>query len=178
MSVGAKLGWGLGISAGLGVAASLLSPKEKNAKDLNAAELYARQMELESAQNSLIGGRTSGTIPMMQINPQGGYSLLGQGYTPSTRRFAEGDSLGSMVNTSAPAYIPNNSGGGGGNTLHMTINDNRSQSQHSTQGGGLSPEKMEMFSKFVEAKYQELTDKNFRNGGVFRQSSRYMNPTY
>jgi TP901 family phage tail tape measure protein len=87
-----KMGlYGLGASAVLGIGSALLTDKERDYVPMSSAQIEQRRLSEESKQSVMGGGK--GQSPILQINPQGGYSLLGYGYTPATRRFASGGGL-------------------------------------------------------------------------------------
>jgi TP901 family phage tail tape measure protein len=85
-----KIGIGLGISAALGIGSSLLSPKIKEGKIMNDAEISANRVNLEAGQSNL------NQYQYLQLNPQGGYSSLGSGPQIATRRFSEGGRVEQM----------------------------------------------------------------------------------
>ncbi len=207
LSLGEKLalsGAGLGI---LGLASAALNQQDK---PLTASQISGLQQTLSAAQrNTLSGNMSNGSVPVMQINPQGGYTILGYGYTPATERFADGGMVGGsnfapmsissfadggMVGGSnfAPMSISSFADGGivnstlpttnsssGHTSVNITINHNANNgtSSATANSNGISPEIAKKLSDYVTQKWNELTQNGFRNGGIFRQQGRFLNPT-
>jgi TP901 family phage tail tape measure protein len=198
-----KLGIGLGISAALGVASSLLTPKVKEGRVMNDAEISANRVNLEAGQSNL------SQYQYLQINPQGGYSSLASGPQIATRRFSEGgsvtpmsmatmqeyptsrapitarrfseggsvDQTASMAGNSGPmASVNEGSDNQSGHKVNINISiNNQGQASSENSSDTSSPEFANTLGKAVEGKVLEVLNQQSRVGGFFSQQKRFGN---
>jgi TP901 family phage tail tape measure protein len=172
MSPMSKIGLGLGAAALLGGASALLN-RSNGGHDLSAAEMRVLNSKMMAEQQAGISSAAAnGQTPMLQINPQGGMSMLGYGYVPSTRRFADGDGPTSIM---ASPIAPSGNSSSGASQVYVTINNTSEGASTSTSTkGGVTPEIGRELGKFVEAKFRELLANSMRNGGELSQRNRFL----
>ena len=169
-----KLGVGLGVSAALGLAGSLLTPKIKEGRVMNNAEISANRVNLEAGQSNL------NQYQYLQVNPQGGYSSLASGPQIATRRFSEGgsvDQTASMAGTSGPtASVNEGSDNQNGHKVNINISiNNQGQASSENSSDTSSPEFANTLGKAVEGKVLEVLNQQSRIGGFFSQQKRFGN---
>ncbi len=76
-----------GASAALGIGSALLQPKEDVGKIWSDSDISRNRGIMEREESDMINARSKPA--MLELNPQGGYSLVGFG-EPATRRWANG----------------------------------------------------------------------------------------
>lgn len=89
LGAGTKLALGMGASAGLGLLAAGIGEVKEAPGPISLEQVPAYRRQLEAEQSKLLGSR-GGQQVMLEINPQGGYSMTGLVNTPATRRWGSG----------------------------------------------------------------------------------------
>jgi TP901 family phage tail tape measure protein len=164
-----KIGLYLAAAGLLGGAAALARPNTDKFVPMNAAQISANRLALESAQASAFGQRPA-PYPILQVGPQGSTYIPGYTDTLPTRHWAEGG----VVDTSMPVGSSNS---GGSSNVHVKIEINNNggiTSSASADGGGLSPDFAQKLQKQVRGMVQDEIVNQSRSGGFFAQQSRFI----
>jgi hypothetical protein len=93
--------FGLGASALLGGVSSMLAPKDPKFTPMNATEISANRVRLETEQRGMTP--PSGLFPWLSANPNGGSNQMGYVLPPTRRMYANGG----MVDFESPALFEN-----------------------------------------------------------------------
>jgi hypothetical protein len=96
-----KAALGLGASALLGGVSSMLAPKDPKFTPMNATEISANRVRLETEQRGMTP--PSGLFPWLSANPNGGSNQMGYVLPPTRRMYANGG----MVDFESPALFEN-----------------------------------------------------------------------
>lgn len=176
---------GFGASAALGLIAKALGPKAN--KPWADKDITPNRLAMERAQQSSIdAARGNGNIVMLEQNPQGGFSLVGYGQTPATRRFAEGGMVmaqnegmrpyaegGYVGGGTAMAIAPDGAPPASNISINIEINDNRTSATASTSDDSEdNKEFSKRLSDLIRAETAQYINEQQRVGGSLRNTRR------